>query len=155
VAAELGCASATGQGQGARAGAAPARFAAAARVYGQARQRETAGNPACALATAVRSLTRPDACIGCHDGMTEPVHVQHVTWASYVDASAATRLRAIRDVPDQIVLANDDGGRAVMVSCTSCHAGSSSYPKHVALPTDRSALCLGCHALSSAGSASP
>jgi predicted CXXCH cytochrome family protein len=142
----LGCASGTSQGGGARAGTAAARFAAASRVYAQARQRETAGDPACALATAVRSMTRPDACVGCHDGMVEPVHVQHVTWANYVDASAAGRFRAIRDVPDAIVFANDDAGHPVMVSCTSCHAGTSVSPDHVALPLDRSSLCLGCHA---------
>ncbi|MFL5261759.1 MAG: hypothetical protein ACJ79L_05080 [Anaeromyxobacteraceae bacterium] len=146
VLAGLGCAGGTSRGTGQGAGTSPARFATASRVYAQGRQRETAGDPRCSLATAVRSMTRPEACIGCHDGMMEPVHVQHVTWASYVDASARRRLRAISDVPDAIVFANDDAGHAVMVSCTSCHAGASLSPNHVALPLDRSALCLGCHA---------
>ena len=155
VAAGLGCASGTSQGRGARAGAASARFAGAARVYAQARQRQAALTSSCTLATVVRSLARPEECAGCHDGMLQALHVEHASWVDYRTASATRQLRAIEAVPPEIVLADDDGGQPVMVSCTSCHAGASSYPKHVALPTERSALCLGCHALSDTGSASP
>jgi predicted CXXCH cytochrome family protein len=155
VAAGLACASGTGGAAGARAGAASARFAAASRVYAQARQRETALDPRCTLATAVRSMARPEECAGCHDGMMQPIHAEHASWVNYLTASATRHLRAIGTVPVEIVLANDDGGHPVMVSCTSCHAGSSSYPSHVALPMDRSALCVGCHEVSTPGSASP
>jgi predicted CXXCH cytochrome family protein len=135
----LGCATGSGGGERSR-GIVSAPFAAASRTYSQSRLSETAST-GCALVTAVRSLTRADVCVGCHDAVLLPVHAQHAYWVDYEAARAVRPLRAAVELPHEIVLVGEPG----MLSCTSCHDGASGYPNHTALPLERSALCVGCH----------
>jgi predicted CXXCH cytochrome family protein len=134
----LGCA--TGSGGAKRSPPnVSARFAAASRTYSQSLQRETASS-GCQLAKAVRSLTSASVCVGCHDAMLQPVHAQHASWVNYESVRMARPLRAVDELPREIVLVGN-----VMLSCTSCHDGASRHPNHTALSLDRSSLCVGCH----------
>jgi predicted CXXCH cytochrome family protein len=94
----------------------------------------------------VRSLTPSSTCLSCHDGTSAAPTRVHDTHPVAVDYDGAWRrgaaaLRAIDDVPPQIVLVT-----ASTVECTSCHDPGSTLPHFTALSLDRSTLCTGCHA---------
>jgi predicted CXXCH cytochrome family protein len=133
----------------------PLRLAAVALVlatHADSAASSDAPGARCGLRTTSRFAATSRTCRACHDGsIAIGVHgltarggdLSHPVDVSY--DLAATRMpgryRPRQAVSKAIWL---PGG---MVTCTSCHDGSSHEPGGVAMTLQRSALCLECHTI--------
>jgi predicted CXXCH cytochrome family protein len=128
-----------------------ATFAAAVlTVTGIAAPEEVAGET-CRLRWAIRERSDGASCRECHSLPDTPAgrimrrHAggEHNSGVRYEEATArgALRLRAVRDLPAEIVLV---GGR---ITCTTCHDPASRARKKTAMPGGVLDLCTACHLL--------